>query len=123
MKSKRQTEKTTKGIQIRAVFSSNLRRLRKNAQLSQISLAAKAGLAPNFINDIENGKKWVSPESLGKLAIALEAEPYQFFITSPKWDVQGKEFLSLLLSDIERVSSDYRKRFFFENTEEDELAD
>jgi transcriptional regulator with XRE-family HTH domain len=38
-------------------------------------LAAEADLTHNFINDIENGKKWVSAETIGKLAIALKVEP------------------------------------------------
>ena len=80
-------------------------------------------MTPNFVSDIENGKKWVSPESLGKLAIALEAEPYQFFISNPMWYGQGKEFLSLFISEIEKVSDDYKKRFLSETAEEDRLPD
>lgn len=38
-----------------------------------------ADLTHNFINDIENGRKWVSPDTLAKLSNALKIEPYQFF--------------------------------------------
>ena len=106
-----------RGVGIIAIFSSNLRRLRKDANLTQVGLAEKADLAPNFINDIENGKKWVSAETLGKLASALEVEPSQFFISSPKWSNQGKEIISLFLSDFEKMSQDYRKRYLTEDSE------
>ena len=67
------------GSNIRRVFSSNVKIFRTRAGLSQLSLAMSLGLAPNFISDIECGKKWVSPETLGKLSQALNVEPNQFF--------------------------------------------
>ena len=45
-----------------------------------MELATKAGITTNFINDIENGKKWVSPGSLAKLCEVLEIEPYKLFL-------------------------------------------
>jgi transcriptional regulator with XRE-family HTH domain len=36
-------------------------------------------LTHNFINDIENGRKWISSETLARLSTALEVAPYQFF--------------------------------------------
>ena len=103
------------GIGIRSLFAGNLRRLRGIANLSQINLASEAGLTHNFINDIENGKKWVSPETIAKLSTALKAEPYQFFISDPKWNDRGAEMFSLYLSDfensMEKISREYRDRF------------
>ena len=37
-------------------------------------------MAFTFISDIENGKKWVSPETLEKLSKVLDIEAYQFFL-------------------------------------------
>ena len=114
---------TIRGINIRSLFSKNLRRLRSNSNLSQVSLAVRAGLTHNFINDIENGKKWVSPETLGKLATALKAEPYQFFISDSVWNNKGKELFSLYLSDLtdsfDNLIEEYRGRFLT-NDREDE---
>ena len=108
-------KETIKGINIRSLFSKNLRRLRNIANLSQVNLAARANLTHNFINDIENGKKWVSPETIGKLANALKAEPYQFFISDSKWNSQGAELFSLYLNDFtdtfEKMTNEYRNRF------------
>jgi transcriptional regulator with XRE-family HTH domain len=65
---------------IRGLVSKNLRRLRAVHNISQLGLAVNAGLAHNFINDIENCKKGISAKTLAKLSTALDAEPYQFFL-------------------------------------------
>ena len=92
------------------------------ANLSQINLANNAGLTHNFINDIENGKKWVSPETIAKLATALRAEPYQFFISDAKWSNQGAEIFSLYLEDFEntcsKMVSEFRSRYLPESSGE-----
>ena len=112
-----------KGKNIRALFSRNLRRLRTHANLSQISLASEAGLTHNFINDIESGKKWVSAYTIEKLAIALKAEPYQFFISDSKWDDRGAEIFELYLNEFqtsfEKMVDDYRDRFLVDKTKAD----
>ena len=109
-------KETIKGINIRSLFSRNLKRLRNIANFSQLTLAAEAGLTHNFINDIENGKKWVSAETIAKLAIALKAEPYQFFISDSKWNDQGAEIFSIYLDDFSnaftRMVEEYRQRYF-----------
>ena len=108
-------KETIKGINIRSLFSRNLRRLRSIANMSQVNLAVDAGLTHNFINDIENGKKWVSAETIAKLAIALKAEPYQFFISDSKWNDQGAEIFSLYLDDfsdsVKKMVKEYRIRY------------
>ena len=116
-------EETINGINVRSLFSRNLKRLRRIANISQVSLAADAGLTHNFINDIENGKKWVSAETIGKLAMALKAEPYQFFISDSKWNNQGAEIFSLYLDDFSdsfvKMVKDYRSRYLPDGFEEE----
>jgi len=113
-------EESVKGKSIRTLFSKNLKRLRAIANLSQVNLAVEADLTHNFINDIESGKKWVSAETIEKLAIALKAEPYQFFISDSKWDDRGAEIFSLYLNDFqdsfEKMVDEYRGRFLPEKT-------
>ena len=96
---------------IRSTVSRNLRRLRENARMSQLDLAHEADLAHTFISDIENGKKWVSTKSLAKLAVALNAAPYQFFVSEPKYADEGAEiFLNDLSDSFERLFDEYRSR-------------
>ena len=115
-------KETLKGIHIRGLFAKNLKRLRGIAKLSQVALAGEAGLTHNFINDIENGKKWVGPETIAKLSIALKAEPYQFFLSDAKWNNQGTELFSVYLNDFEdsfaKMIKEYRGRFLAEDSEE-----
>ncbi|MDR2048884.1 MAG: helix-turn-helix domain-containing protein [Treponema sp.] len=71
------------GQAIRELFSRNLKLLRQHKNLSQLALSVEAGLAHNFVNDIENGKKWVSPNTIAKLAEVLDVEPGVFFQSNP----------------------------------------
>jgi len=57
----------------------NLRRIRVTQGLTQIQLSVKTGLTHIFINEVENGKKWLSSTSLADVASVLKAAPYQFF--------------------------------------------
>ena len=63
------------------LISGNIKRLRSLQNISQLSLALSTGLTHNFINDIENCKKGISAKTLAKLSVALNAEPYQFFLS------------------------------------------
>ena len=65
---------------IRQLVSKNLKRLRSMNGLSQLGLSVNAGVAHNFINDVENCKKGISVRTLAKLSVALNVEPHQFFI-------------------------------------------
>ena len=71
----RQADK--EGQALRDLLSANVRKHRKRQNLSQFALATKADLSTNFIADIEAGNTWTSPQTLTKLAKALEIEAYE----------------------------------------------
>jgi transcriptional regulator with XRE-family HTH domain len=75
-------------VRIKAVFGKNIKRFRAKQKLSQLQLAIKTGVTHNFINDLENGKKWLSPKTLGNLSKVLMIEPYMFFVPEPLLPVQ-----------------------------------
>jgi len=79
------------GGDIRTLFAKNLKRFRKMVKISQLELAALTGLAHNFINDIENEKKFVSDDTIAKLANALKVEPYRFLLPEMMWSKQPEE--------------------------------
>jgi transcriptional regulator with XRE-family HTH domain len=87
-------EPTKSGRDVRLLLSKNLKRLRHQQKLSQLNLAVHTGLTQNFINDIENNKKWVSPDTIAKLAVALKTEPYQFFIPEPQMENPDRDALA-----------------------------
>jgi hypothetical protein len=52
-----------------------LRALRKWRGLTQEAITAKTGLAQGFLSDLESGKKAGAPETMHKIAEALEVDP------------------------------------------------
>ena len=66
-------------LYIRKIFARNLKKLRSDRHLSQMELASISDLSTNFINEIENEKKWPSIASIARLVRALSVEPVHFF--------------------------------------------
>ena len=105
------------GKGIRKRFSENLKHLRSRSGLSQLDLAGKAGLTHNFINDLENGKKWFSPETMAKLSNALGVDPSQLWIPREHPDSEELLLRNAYMEDVnhslmhamETVLNRYRK--------------
>jgi len=62
---------------LRVLLSHNIRKYRGYRKLSQADFAEKINISIPFLSDIENGKKWVSPTTLVKMAHALDIEAYE----------------------------------------------
>jgi len=86
-------------IGIRNLFAMNLKRFRNDLKMSQLELAAVTGISHNFINNIENERKWPSVKTIAKLVRALNVEPYHFFMPEAKWNIDGADFFKKELSD------------------------
>jgi transcriptional regulator with XRE-family HTH domain len=65
--------------EIRGILSRNIKRYRQSRDLSQADLAEKLDISVNFLCNIENGNRWISPQTLVKFASALNIEPYELF--------------------------------------------
>ena len=65
--------------ELRSILSRNIKRYRQSRNLSQADLAEKLDISVNFLCNIENGNRWVSPQTLVKFATALNVEPYEMF--------------------------------------------
>jgi transcriptional regulator with XRE-family HTH domain len=63
----------------RTLLSRNIKRFRNRIGLSQLHLALELGISTTFLSDIENGKKWVSAQTLTQIAQALKIEIYELF--------------------------------------------
>ena len=64
-------------LELRAILSQNIRRFRGYRKLSQADFAERINISIPFLSDIENGKKWVSPVTLVKIADALDIQVYE----------------------------------------------
>lgn len=96
--------------EIKNLFGFNLKRIRKQKKLSQMDLSEKVNLAFTFISDIENGKKWVSPETIEKLSKFLDVEVYQFFLPEDyvfQEDKSIKNFANEINESIRKIELRY----------------
>ena len=65
--------------ELRTIVRTNIKRYRGYRQWTQAQLAEKLGISVNFLCDIENGKRWISPASMVKIACVLNIEPFELF--------------------------------------------
>jgi len=63
----------------RAILGRNIKRFRNRVGLSQLHLALELGISTTFLSDIETGKKWVSAQTLSRIAKTLKIEVYELF--------------------------------------------
>lgn len=76
-------------MDLREVFATNLRRLRNDKGLSQDDLAYEAEVSRSYLSQLEKGVFYASLKVIGKLAVALGAEPEEF-LKMPKRRKIGK---------------------------------
>jgi transcriptional regulator with XRE-family HTH domain len=62
---------------LRNILSKNLKRYRGYRKFTQAEFAEKIDISIPFLSDIENGKKWVSPNTLAKMADTLNIAAYE----------------------------------------------
>ena len=65
--------------EVRNTLGANLKRFRCLRGISQAKLATIIDLSPNFISDLETGKRWISSDTLVNLADALDIAVWDFF--------------------------------------------
>ena len=63
----------------RALLGRNIKRFRNRLGLSQLNLSLELGISATFLSDLETGKKWVSEQTLSKIARVLKVEIYELF--------------------------------------------
>ena len=68
------------GTDLRRILSKNIKSLRGQRSLSQIELAEKADISIPFLSNIERQNKWPHPDTLAKLAKALDVEVHMLFL-------------------------------------------
>jgi transcriptional regulator with XRE-family HTH domain len=78
-------------------------------------LANLTELTHNFINEIENGRKWVSSDTVAKLATVLEAEPFQFFIpdlSTENFDTEiFRGYIDEMTNSFDKMVRDFRSQY------------
>ncbi|MDR2729416.1 MAG: helix-turn-helix domain-containing protein [Treponema sp.] len=68
---------------IRQILANNMKKYRQKQGLSQVKLAEKADVTPQYIAMIEMCSKFPKPEMLERLAKSLEVETHELFNVAP----------------------------------------
>jgi len=68
---------------IQRLFVQNLRFLRNEKGLSQVKFSELLAISPNYLNAVENGKNFPSPEVLQRMVDVLDIMPHQLFLEYP----------------------------------------
>lgn len=78
--------------ELRRTFIQNLKYYRKLKGIRQLDLALEIGKSTNYINSIENGKYFPSPETIEQIAEILKIDPISLFAQEvPVFDETRKE--------------------------------
>jgi transcriptional regulator with XRE-family HTH domain len=89
------------GKELRSIFGRNVRKYRTRRNWSQADLAEYANISINFLGDIERGKKWPHPETLTKLADALDIRVFEFFLEEDREPTpETKKLMSRFMNDV-----------------------
>jgi len=102
------------GDEIRQILAKNIKSFREHRLWSQADLAASSDISIPFLSEIERGNKWPFPDTLGKIANALNVQIHELF----REDVSSKkereytvmvvnEVLSAQKAAVERISKKY----------------
>jgi len=65
--------------EFKTIVRGNIKRFRGYKNWTQAEFAEKLGISVNFLSDVENGKRWISPASMVKFASVLNIEPFELF--------------------------------------------
>ena len=98
--------------QLRDIVRANIRRYRNYKKWTQSELAEKLDISNNFLSDVENGKRWISPANMVKFASILKIEPYELFkpVDTPPSSVSA--LFSKYNKEVEQTVSESLKQVF-----------
>jgi transcriptional regulator with XRE-family HTH domain len=74
--------------------------------ISQQKLSEMVNISPNYLNAVENGKNFPSPEVIQSISDILELMPYQLFLEHPNDKVPGNTAIYDLILEKQRFIKD-----------------
>ncbi|MBE6348039.1 MAG: helix-turn-helix transcriptional regulator [Spirochaetaceae bacterium] len=102
-------------LEIRQILANNLKKIRKQKGLSQLRLSNEIQMAFTFINDIENCKKWVSPETLARFSTFFDVPVSYFFQNDIEEEsnknINNEVFIKTITEELSKTITDVSKRF------------
>ncbi len=67
-------------LHFQEIFIKNLRYFRKKRGYTQLAFSEVINLSPNYLNAIERGKNFPSPDVIQKIIDTLEILPFELFL-------------------------------------------
>jgi transcriptional regulator with XRE-family HTH domain len=100
-------------MDLNRLFIANLKKWRKIKGVSQKELSEKCKTAHSYIRQIESGNRSPSFAFIGKIAEALEIEPYQLFFEEkkPGQSARSMNIEAIQAKLIKSVSGDIQTAF------------
>ena len=97
---------------IHKLFVQNLRFFRNERKINQIQLSEMVNITPNYLNAVENGKNFPSPEVLQRIVDALEILPYQLFLEHPYGlKISSNNDRSFLVQELTHLKQRFNNEF------------
>jgi transcriptional regulator with XRE-family HTH domain len=93
---------------IQKLLCGNLKRLRKERNITQEALAELAGLSDGYIKQLETARTWISPDTVKKISEALECEEASLF-ADPGLAPTVQEALSILCKKL-GLEANFKKK-------------
>ena len=87
---------------LRVILGTNIKKYRTIRGFSQAKLAEIIDISPNFISEIETGKRWLSSDTLVNLAEALNVEVFEFL--APR-QIQSDDITRFIQAYTEKAST------------------
>ena len=84
------------GRVIRRILANNVKYFRENRNLTQAALAEKSDISIPFLSEIERGNKWPYPDTLAKIAEALNVKFHELFRETPS---DGERNFAIMVSN------------------------
>jgi len=92
---------------LQELFIGNLRFFRQKRGISQLKFSEMINLSPNYLNAIEKGKNFPSPEVIQQIADTLKVLPYQLFLEHPVEISQAP--VNMLIPEMMRIKQQFIK--------------
>ena len=89
------------------LFVRNLRFFRKKKGISQLKFSEIINVSPNYLNAVENGKNFPSPEVVQQIIDTLGVLPYQLFLEHPVETMRSPD--SALIQELIRIKQQFVK--------------
>jgi len=88
------------GTAIRGILARNIKSFREHRSLSQADLAANSGISIPFLSEIERGNKWPYPDTLAKIANALDIRIHDLFLENTQINAKESNFTALVAKEM-----------------------